>query len=156
MSKVWIHFAENNELGNPSGKCAMICTDDEEGETALTLLSKYISQKTGQPDGILFSRYIGKEGKTVKIHRRYYPYISCREWVGNMCWNAYKFEVETALEIYEYLRKTAIFHCEDGFVEIFSKWDKPDLPLLASDFGWPEPETQPEPEPIDPNQLPLF
>lgn len=66
---------------------------------------------------------VDHDRRVVRIHRKTFPFIAWKEWVGNWCWNSYRFERKVARDLLRTLRRNGGWTADSGPVRITTWWE---------------------------------
>lgn len=69
--------------------------------------------------GVKFTELDG----AIRIHRKVFPIVASKDWVGNWCWNAYRFEYPVYRRLIRTLAKNG-WRCTGGLVRWSDAYDR--------------------------------
>jgi hypothetical protein len=70
-------------------------------------------------------------GGRLRISRREFRFLGCKEWFGNWCWNAYRMRRKEAHRLVGYLREIG-WACEGGPIKLV-EWYERSAPQHSGD-----------------------
>lgn len=121
---VWINMAVNNEYGSLSGHCDGISIHYQD-DLALSF-DPHIVDRNFAGARIRFGKKRGEDTRTdmsFKLCGEWFPCARGRNYVGNICWNAYGLSGVDFLRLMKAIKRTDLYRPDSGWTEWWDWFD---------------------------------
>ena len=108
-------------------RISFACNDDRNGLFAGRAYCASVAVRRGEfdlyHDDIERGSAFAVEAARLRIHRRWFPFVSRKEWFGNWCWDAFYLARPVAIGLIDAMRRSGVWHCEGGTARLCDWWD---------------------------------